>query len=252
MSPGANQIPGPYGNPARLGRLSRSGLTGSACYLVISGLWLTLVRPPGPPAGYAAWVVLLAVLGAMVPGIANQVTLGRAYLAAAGLAYGLLPGGFGALAATVAIASLTDLVDGTIARRFDRESNLGGGLDPVVDGLFFGAVAVGLAVGGAYPAWLAAIVIARYALPALAGAALLARGSAPTLRHTFMGQVSTSLIAVLLGWVALFRGLGQDTAGVIAVASFVVPVATLGTFLNLAWAVRKRRPAPGDPPASWG
>ena len=36
---------------------------------------------------------------------------------------------------------------------------LGGALDPVVDGIFFGAVALGLALGGAYPLWLAGLVV---------------------------------------------------------------------------------------------
>ena len=53
--------------------------------------------------------------------------------------------------ATVALAGLTDLVDGTVARRFKSPTNFGGGLDPVVDGLFAAALAFGLAFGGVFP-----------------------------------------------------------------------------------------------------
>src|SRR5437879_13927786 len=91
--------------------------------------------PPGPSGLYVAWVVLVALVGAFIPGLANQVSLARAYLAAPALAYSMAPGHLGFLAVVLAIAGLTDLVDGTIARRFDQPSDLGGGLDPVVHGL---------------------------------------------------------------------------------------------------------------------
>ena len=103
--------------------------------------------------------------------------------------------------------------DGTVARRFARPSNFGGGLDPVVDGLFMGALCIGLAMGGAFPLWLAFVVIARYLLPALGGGVLMAMGQRPELRHTLTGQVSTTLILFLVGGVCLLRGLHQDASG---------------------------------------
>ena len=66
-------------------------------------------------------------------------SLARAYLAAPALVYALRPAASGSLAVVLAVAGLTDLVDGTIARRFDEPSTLGGGLDPVVDGVFLWA-----------------------------------------------------------------------------------------------------------------
>jgi len=217
---------------------TRAGLVGGAVYLLLSALWLVLAAPPGPRVVYEVWFIALAVIGARFPGPANQVTLARAYLALPGLLYGLSPGGLRALAVTVAVASVTDLSDGTLARRFAQPSRLGGALDPVVDGIFFGAVALGLALGGAYPLWLAALVVVRYLLPALVGGLLVLAGRRPQLTHTLFGQVSTTLIAVLLGWVALFRGLGQDSALVVSGAEIVIPLTTLAVFANLAWANR--------------
>ncbi|HKV87177.1 MAG TPA: CDP-alcohol phosphatidyltransferase family protein, partial [Candidatus Dormibacteraeota bacterium] len=134
---------------------------------------------------------------------------------------------------------LSDLVDGTLARRFGHPSNLGGGLDPVVDGIFMAALVVGLALGGAFPMWLALVVIARYLLPALAGGLLLLLGRAPELRHTLTGQVSTSLILILVGGVCLFRGLNQDAGALVNAAEVVIPVATAATFVHLAWVSRR-------------
>jgi cardiolipin synthase len=166
------------------------------------------------------------------------VSLARAYLAAPALVYSMHQE-FGLLAVCVALAGLTDLVDGTIARRFVRPSNLGGALDPVVDGLFLGALAIGLASGGAFPIWLAFVVIARYLLPALGGGMLLATARRPELRHTVTGQISTSLIIVLVGGICLFRFFGQDASNVVVGAEIVIPIATIATFVHLAWVARR-------------
>jgi phosphatidylglycerophosphate synthase len=136
------------------------------------------------------------------------------------------------------VAGLTDLLDGTVARRFGQPSNFGGGLDPVVDGLFGGALCLGLAAGGVIPLWLAVVVIARYLLPALGGGLLIFLGRRPELRHTLTGQVSTVLILVLVGGVCLLRGLHQDSSAMLAGAEVVIPVATVATFAHLAWASR--------------
>lgn len=219
-------------------RASAVGVAASACFLAGDLVWLVLVRPPAAEP-ILAWFLALAVAGAFLPGLANQVTLVRAHLAAPALVYSLVPERLLPLAAVVVLAGLSDLLDGAVARRLVQASRLGGGLDPVVDGVFFGAVAIGLAAGAAYPAWLAAVVVARYALPAAAGGALLLLGRRPELRHTPMGQASTALIGVLLGGLALLRGLGWPTSTLVLAAEVLIPLAALATFLNLLWANRE-------------
>lgn len=218
-------------------RLTAAGLAGSGCLLVADLAWLAVVRPPGVQL-LLAWFAALVVVGAFVPGVANQVSLARAHLAAPALVYAVLPARLLQLAAVVSVAGLSDLLDGAAARRLGQRSRLGGGLDPVVDGIFFGALAIGLALGGAYPPWLAGVVIGRYGLPALAGALLLVAGRRPTLQHTPLGQASTTLIAVLLGALALAPGLGWPDGGFRLAAEVVIPLATLATFANLFWANR--------------
>jgi phosphatidylglycerophosphate synthase len=219
-------------------RITRIGVVASVIYLLISVVWVISASPTWVWQVPIAWFVVVALVGLFIPGVANQVSLSRAYLVAPAFLYALA-GWFGPLAVVVALAGLTDLVDGTVARRLAEPTSFGGGLDPVVDGLFMGALCVGLSLGGALPLWLALVVIARYLLPALGGGLLIALGRRPELRHTITGQVSTTLILFCVGGVCLLRGLHQDSSGMASAAVVVIPVATLATFLHLAWVSRR-------------
>lgn len=219
--------------------MNRAGIVFGVVYLLLGFAWVAGTNP-GSPVLLVGWFVIVAVAGAFIPRLANQVSLARAYLAGPALAYTLVPGRLGLLAVVLAVAGLTDLVDGTIARRFDKPSTLGGGLDPVVDGVLLGAVAIGLGLGGVIPLWLAFVIIARYLLPAVGGLVLITTQSRrPELRHTVSGQVSTALIIVLIGGICLFRFMNQDASNVVIGAEVVIPLATLATFIHLGWAARR-------------
>jgi len=224
---------------------TRAAIAASVVYVVAGLAWAWSGGQPGPPLLVSSWIVLVAAVGSFIPGIANQVTLARAYLAAPALVYAMAPGGFGPLAVTVAIAGLTDLVDGTIARRTQGVSSFGGGLDPVVDGIFIGAMGIGLTVAGAIPLWLALVAVARYVLPAAAGAVIMLGRKRVDFRHTLTGQISTTLNLVLIGGVALLRGLNLDPKNLVLGAEIVIPVATVATFVHLALALRRWAKATG-------
>jgi cardiolipin synthase (CMP-forming) len=166
-------------------------------------------------------------------GVANLVTGSRIVLAIPGFFLALSPSGLPWLALVVAVAGVSDLVDGTIARRFDRPTKFGAALDPIADGFFFGAVASGLAAGGLYPAWLAVLVVLRYLVPSIVGLVLILLRRLPSLRHTFFGQLSTALVAVLLGGLALFRFLSIPTDGLLLVTEVVLPIATVLAWIEL-------------------
>ena len=224
-------------------RLNRVGITGGATYLGLGLLWVWLAQPPAPAWVLVAWFAAVAVVEVFIPGEANQVSLARAHLAAPALAYSLAAE-LGLLAVVLAVAGLTDLVDGTIARRFDRPSTLGGGLDPIVDGVLLGGVAIGLAIGGIFPLWLAGVIVARYLLPAVGGLVLIYLHRRPELRHTVSGQISTALIIILVGGMCLFRFMNQDATNVVIGAEVVIPITTLATFVHLGWVARRPAPAP--------
>ena len=224
---------------------NRAGVAFGLAYVVLGVAWVAVANPAAPWL-LVAWFVIVAAFGGFVPGIANQVSLARAHLAAPALVYSLESNRIGYLAVVLALAGLTDLVDGTIARRFDKPSMLGGGLDPVVDGILLGAVAVGLALGGIFPLWLAALVVVRYLLPAVVALVLLWTGRRPELRHSVSGQISTALIIVLVGGICLFRFMNQDASNVVVGAEIVIPIATVATFVHLGLLARRSlSPRPG-------
>lgn len=216
----------------------RAGIAGSVVLLCASLAWWALQRPALADA-LLVWFAALALLGCLLPGVANQVTVARAYLAGPALAYALTPAGLGGLAVVVAIAAGSDVVDGRIARRLERPTRLGGGLDPVVDGVFFGATAIGLALGGAYPWWLGLVVVLRYLVPAVVGAVMVAMARPVELRHTPLGQASTAVIALILGGIALLRGLGIQDGWLELGGMIAIPVLAVGTWANLFWASRR-------------
>ncbi len=199
-------------------------------------MWLLAARPRG-----LSWLALaalaVAAAGLYLPGLANQISIGRAYLAGPALGLGatraLLP-----LALVILLAAGTDLADGFAARRWEKPTRLGGALDPVVDGLFFGSAGVGLALSSLYPRWLAVAVILRYLLPALGGGLLLLFGRQPVLKHTPAGQASTATIALLLIGLAVSAALGREAGWLLLAAKVVIPLAAAAALLNLAWVNR--------------
>ena len=79
--------------------------------------------------------------------------------------------------AVLMVVGVTDFLDGYVARRFHQVSTLGKVLDPVADRLVRVTGVIAIAVYGAVPAWLAAIVIGRELLVSVAVLALAALGA---------------------------------------------------------------------------
>jgi len=63
-----------------------------------------------------------------------------------------------------AIAALSDVLDGFLARRFRWQSELGAILDPIADKLLLATVFISLGVMGLVPLWLMAAALARDAI----------------------------------------------------------------------------------------
>jgi cardiolipin synthase (CMP-forming) len=122
---------------------------------------LSAVRLAGVP------VFLWLVLGPRTP-------------AADGIAVGIL-----------ALAGITDWLDGKLARMLNQASRLGQLLDPSADRLYMAATMIGLAVRGIIPWWLLGALVGRELCVALSLVVLRRRTAYGALQVSFVGKAAT-------------------------------------------------------------
>ncbi|WP_241984708.1 CDP-alcohol phosphatidyltransferase family protein [Cryobacterium adonitolivorans] len=116
---------------------------------------------------------------------------------------GLLVNGEDAWALLVlAVASLTDFLDGAIARRFNQITRLGQLLDPAADRLYIFAALVGLAWRDLVPWWIVAVVVGRDVFLLGLGVVLANHGFGPLPVHQ-LGKVATFCLFYALPMIML-------------------------------------------------
>ena len=103
----------------------------------------------------------------------------------------------------LALAGLTDFLDGYLARKLNQITKLGKMLDPVADRLYIFATLLALSVTGYVPWWLAALVILRDVLM-LISLPVLASVGYKSLPVHYLGKAST--FALLYSFPLLLMG----------------------------------------------
>lgn len=94
--------------------------------------------------------------------VPNLLTVGRAALAPYLYYVVSVQADYSVAMALLALAGLTDLLDGQIARRWPSQATkMGSFLDPMADKLLVGALAVSMCGAGLFPVWLCAMVLFR-------------------------------------------------------------------------------------------
>lgn len=109
----------------------------------------------------------------------------------------IVAGDYVAALVVLVVASLTDLLDGYLARRLRQITRLGQLLDPAADRLYIFAALIGLAARGLVPWWIVMVIVARDVLLVALGVVLANFGYGPLPVHQ-LGKVATF---------ALFTGL---------------------------------------------
>ncbi len=132
-------------------------------------------------------------------------------------------------AAIFGLASLTDWLDGYLARRRKQVTALGQMLDPLADKLLISATLVSLVQLGLAPAWMVAVIISREI--AVTGLRNLAYSRGVAMPASGLGKLKmasqvTAILLLILGWERwpALLGLGQAALWVVlltAVASAV-------------------------------
>lgn len=126
---------------------------------------------------------------------ATKITLLRVLMIPVYLVFMYLSGGaadpwmFASLAVFI-VASLTDFVDGYIARRYNQVSDFGKFLDPLADKLLVISAMTMFCEWGMWPAWALMIVLTREF--AVTGLRLVAAGKGTVIAAGWSGKVKTA------------------------------------------------------------
>ena len=101
-------------------------------------------------------------------------------------------------AALFVAASLTDLLDGKIARKYNLVTNFGKFMDPLADKLLVCSALIGLIELGELPAWMVIIIISREFI--ISGFRLVASDNGVVIAASYWGKFKTTfqMIAVIL------------------------------------------------------
>ena len=130
----------------------------------------------------------------------NKLTILRAFLILPFVVCLLVPG-FGAVgryvaAAIFVIASLTDLADGKIARKYNLVTNFGKFLDPLADKLLVCSAMICLVETGELAAWIVVIIISREFI--ISGFRLVASDNGVVIAASYWGKFKTTFQMVMI------------------------------------------------------
>jgi CDP-diacylglycerol--glycerol-3-phosphate 3-phosphatidyltransferase len=141
------------------------------------------------------------------------------------------------------VASLTDWVDGYLARRLDQTTELGKLMDPLVDKLLVTGALVALTARGIVPAWSVTAILFREFLVTGLRALEAARGV--IVPAGWLGKVKAAvqmiaIIALLWSLDGTGRALRPDALAQVAVAGYwLAVVLTIASGLQYGWAARR-------------
>ena len=94
------------------------------------------------------------------------------------------------------IASLTDLVDGKIARKYNLVTNFGKFMDPLADKLLVCSALIGLIALGRIPAWVVIIIIAREFI--ISGFRTVAADNNVVIAASYWGKFKTTFQMIMV------------------------------------------------------
>ena len=123
-----------------------------------------------------------------------------------------------------AVASVTDRIDGELARRHNLVTDFGKIADPIADKALIGAALIGLSVLGELPWWVTVVVLVREVGVTALRLVVIRHGVMPASRG---GKVKTMLQSVAIGLLVL-----PTTGWLEAVALLVMAVAVVVTVVT--------------------
>ena len=135
-------------------------------------------------------------------------------------------------AVVYAAASITDFLDGFIARRYSIISNLGKILDPVGDKLMTLAVLTCITVDNVIPVWAVLAVLCKEALMLVGGVVLRRKKGGEIPSSNIIGKTSTVVFFVVCVTLMLFRQIPENVAKIMISAAIVLMLVALASYLK--------------------
>ena len=124
------------------------------------------------------------------------------------------------------VASLTDLLDGKIARKYNLVTNFGKFMDPLADKLLVCAAIVCLTSKGVLPAWITITIISREFI--ISGFRLIASDNGVVIAAGYWGKLKTTFQMVMvclmiadIGQIAMFTTVVMWIALILTVVSLI-------------------------------
>ena len=130
-------------------------------------------------------------------------------------------------AALFIIASLTDMLDGKIARKYNLVTNFGKFMDPLADKLLVSAAMICMIELGMLPAWVVIIIISREFI--ITGFRLIAAEGGLVIAASWWGKIKTTVQMVM----SVFLIVNFDGKVVNIVENVLIYAAILLTVISL-------------------
>ena len=128
------------------------------------------------------------------------------------------------------IASLTDWLDGYLARRDNLVTNFGKFMDPLADKLLVGAAMICMVSLGTLPAWVVIVIISREFI--ISGLRLIASDNGVVIAASWWGKIKTATqMVMIIVVIADLGGVFSVIGRILIYASLVLTVISLVDYL---------------------
>lgn len=121
----------------------------------------------------------------------------------------LVPHADGWAIVVLALAGISDYLDGKIARKWNQISRVGQILDPLADRLYILATLIGLLIRGIIPWWLVAVLVGRDIVMGIVLAVIKKRTGLTGLPVHFIGKAATFCLLYAFPLILLGAGTGS-------------------------------------------
>lgn len=126
------------------------------------------------------------------------------------------------------VASLTDLLDGKIARKYNLVTNFGKFMDPFADKLLVSSAMICLVEMGRLPAWIVIIIISREFI--ISGFRLVASDSGIVIAASYWGKFKTVFQMVMI--IVMIMDLGPSFAMLETILIYVALILTVVSLID--------------------